>query len=489
MALKILIADPESKFLGEAKSFFEENFYKVDTVTNGKDAQLCIFNNQYFAVILSYNIKNHSGTQVLKFIRANHPSLKVILTMKEDYVESGEIDEELMAKQGVNDILKPGFTLEECKQMLEGHQSLGQIMSSLPKRDGVSEEQEVTEEDTQFSKININEFIATKTILFDVYIWLSSGKYLKILHAGDSFSKERLDKYKNEKKVEHLYFMGKDRKKFVRLQNNMTKKMVSNEQVSSSLKVQLLRSTTEKFIEDAYCEGVKPLVVDQAKQVCETTYNLIKETPDLWKLLRDFQNFDPDAYSHSFLTTFFASMIVKQFEWESKVTTETVAMACMFHDIGRMKLPEDIRTMKTWEMTDDQFEKFKEHPELSFEIVDQNRFITPSVKQIILQHHEASDGTGYPNNLRDSKTLTLSKIVFLANEFVDFVTEKQLSPPAALKEMLQQEGVTKKFNAVILEKFLHTFIDPNLLEKDDSYQKKNALSNRSSSNVGKKKAS
>lgn len=486
MALRILLADPDASWLGEAKKYFQENFYEVDTVTNGKDAQLSLFNNKYFAIVLSYDLKNHSGMQVLKFIRSNHPSLKIVFTMKEDYFEQEIIAKENLEKLGANDILISPFEMTDIKTCLEGHQSLGQIMSSIPKREGVSDEEEVSKEDGEFSKISIHEFFPTKNILFDVYVRLGSGKFLKILHAGDSFSKERLDKYKVEKKVEFLLFLAADRKKYIRFQDHLTRKMIANK-ASANVKVSLLKSASEKFIEDAYCEGVKPQVVDQAKKICDTTYEVIQNSPDLFKLLRDYQDFDPNAFTHSFLTTFFASMIVKQFEWESKVTTETVAMACMFHDIGRMKLPEELRTLKTYEMTEEQLEQFKEHPELSFEIVDQNSMISPSVKQIILQHHEASDGSGYPNGLRDSKILTLSKIVFLANEFVDYITEKQLSPTQGLKAMLAEEGATSKFNAIILENFLRVFIDPRLLEKEDSvYDKKNALSNTKSSNAGKK---
>ncbi len=487
MGLKLLIADPDSEFLGTAKSFFEENLYDVDTVANGKDAQLALFNAKYFAIVLNFDLKNHSGMQVLKFLRSNHPSTKVILLMNEDYFEQEIVDKESLEKLGANDILIAPFELANIKSSLEGHQSLGQMMSSIPKRDGVSDEEEVLKDDSLFTKISITEFFPTKTILFDVYVKLGSGKFLKILHAGDSFSKERLDKYKIEKKIEYLYFLAADRKKYVRFQNHLTRKMVENENASGKVKVAFLKSASEKFIEDAYCEGVKPQVVDQAKQICDTTYEVIQNSPDLFKVLREFQDFDPNAYTHSFLTMFFASMIVKQFEWESKVTTESVAMACMFHDIGKMNLPEDIKTLKPWEMTEDQLEIYKTHPELSFEIVGQNSMVSPSVKQIILQHHEASDGSGFPNGLRDSKILTLSKIVFLANEFVDYITEKQLSPTEGLKMMLSEEGATQRFNAIILENFLRVFIDPKALEKEDSvYDKRNALSNKKSSNTGKK---
>ncbi len=487
LALKLLLVDPDQEWLSKAKKYFEENFYEVKSVSNGKEAQLSLFNDKYFGVVLNIDVQNHSGKQVLKFIRSNHPSLKVVLTMNVDHIESGDLDEEFLEKMGATEVLRPPFEVEQVKVMLEGHQSLGQMMASIPKREGMSDEVEVAQEDDKFSKINIHEFFPSKTILFDVFIRLSSGKYLKILHAGDSFSKERLDKYKIEKKVENLYFLSTDRKKYIRFQNQLTQKMNKVEGISAKTKVTLLKSTTEKFIEDAYVEGLKPQIVDQAKEICDTTYELISNTPDLFKVLKEYQNFDPEAYSHSFLAALFSSMIVKQFDWESKVTTETVAMACMFHDIGKMQLPEEIVKLKPWQLDEAQFEKYKEHPQLSYELLAGNRFITPSVKQVILQHHEASDGSGFPHGLRDSKILTLSKIVFTANEFVDFITEKKVPPPEGLKLMLSNPDMLKKFNGIILENFLKIFIDPSKINKDDnSYHRANALTNKKSNN---KKAS
>ena len=80
MALKILLADPDVEWLQTAQAWLEENLYEVDTATIGKEAQLAVYNNRYFAVVLNLDLQDHPGLMVMKFIKSNHPSQKVIIT-------------------------------------------------------------------------------------------------------------------------------------------------------------------------------------------------------------------------------------------------------------------------------------------------------------------------------------------------------------------------------------------------------------------------
>lgn len=58
------------------------------------------------------------------------------------------------------------------------------------------------------------------------------------------------------------------------------------------------------------------------------------------------------------------------------------------------------------DMTPEQVEIYKKHPELGYQIVENNRGLNNSVKQIILHHHEAFDGTGFPFQKKGNKIPT-----------------------------------------------------------------------------------
>lgn len=469
MALKILIVDPDETWLGEAKEYFIGLSYEVSVASNGRNAQIALYNDKFFAVIMNYSTANHSCLQVMKFIKTNYTNQRMIIVVNDrKFYDEGDITEEKLLKLGAAEVALRPFDFNHLKSLLEGHQSLSELLALVPKKEGVSEVAEVAMEDDHFSRIRIDEFFSSQAVLFDVYIKLGDNKYLKILHAGDTFSKERLDKYKVDKKIDSLYFHNNDRRKFIQYNNFLTRKLIDNNNVPVYNKVNVLKNVTEKFIEEAFVSGVKPQVVEQGKEVCETVFKLIESQDDLYSVLRSYQNFDPTAYSHAFLVTLYSTAIIKQFEWQSKSTIETTAMACMFHDIGKTLLPKELILMKTKDMTPEQLEEYKKHPELGFQIVENNRGLNNSVKQIILQHHEAFDGTGFPFQKKGSKILTLANIVCLADDFVHFMIEDKLQPTEALRKILTNKEGVKKYNSILIEKFIKVFVDPGKGVKDSA---------------------
>ncbi len=467
MALKLLIVDPNEAWCTKAKNYFNEQSYEVATVINGRDAQLALYNEKFFAIIMNYATENHSCIQVLKFIRANYTNQRVLLTFEDKSMfDSGDVTEEKLLKMGVADIAVKPYDFKFLKEILEGHQSLSDLMASVPRKEGVSDELEVSLTDENFSRIKIEEFYSSQAVLFDIYIKLSDNKYLKILHTGDTFSKERLDKYKNEKKVESLYFHNNDRRKFIQYNNFLTKKLIDNQLVPAYNKVNSLKNVTEKFIEEAFTVGIKPLVLDQGKEVCESVFKLVETQADLYSVLKSYQNFDPSAYSHAFLVTLYTTAIIKQFEWQSKATIEAAAMACMFHDVGKSLLPKEFVGLSTKNMTPEQFEQYQKHPELGYQLVENNRGLNNSVKQIILQHHEAFDGTGFPFQKKGNKILTLANIVCLADDFVHIMMEEKVQPTDALKKILMNKAGVKRYNSILIEKFIKVFVDPDKIQKE-----------------------
>lgn len=461
MALRILLADPDEEWLEATYKFFKDALYEVDRVTTGKEAQLNIYNNKYFAVVLNYGIQNHSGATVLRFIKSNAPGLRLIVLFNgQAAMEDEGLDEDKMKLVGITDYLVKPFSNAQLAELLEGHQSFTDLMNNLPKREGVSAEVSVEESDDKFTGVKIEEFYSSKAVLFDVFIRLGAARYVKILHSGDVFSKERIDKYKNEKGVTHLYFKKTDRKKYVQFSNYLAQKVMGNTAVKSTQKLAMLKNTTEKFVEEVMSVGVKPQVIDQGKEICNTVFRTVEENKDLHAILRDYQDFDPNAFSHAYLVTLFSSCIIKQFDWQSKSTIENTAMACMFHDIGKMKLPPEIAAKEFEDMSDTEKEMYRKHPELGAEMVDGNRLISNSIKQIILQHHEYYDGTGYPYGLKGSKILTLANITCLSNDFVHMIIREKLKPVEGLRKMLGNQDVVKRYNSMILENFIKVFVAP-----------------------------
>jgi response regulator RpfG family c-di-GMP phosphodiesterase len=469
MALNLLIVDPDEEWLMAAKGFFENILYNVKIVNNGKNAQIALSNEKFFAVILNIHTKNHSGPQVLKFIKTRHANQKVICITDVD--DSEEADEDALTpsvikKMGATETIVKPFEFPDLKQLLEGHQSVGEMVSNIPRRKELGPEEEMDLEDSKFTKVKISEFYTSQPVLFDLFVQLRSGRYVKILHAGDKLDEERINKYKNEKKVEYFYFKREDLYKYVKFNNYFAKKVIGSDKVAGEKKMKLLQNVSEKFLEQSFQEGLKPQILDQGKEIAENVFNLVQEQDDLYKILRSYQDFDPNAFTHSYLVSIFSTSIIKQFEWQSKTTIECTALACLFHDIGKMALPEELLHMNSDDMSEEQLEVYKTHVEKGYELLDGNPMLNNSVKQIVLQHHEYFDGTGFPYGKKGSKILTLANIVCLADDFAHIIQDEELKPIDALKELLTRRDQLTRYNSRVVENLIKVFADPAKIAKN-----------------------
>ena len=99
MSLKILLVDGDDSWLTSAREFLADQMYEITAVTNGRDAQIALYNEKFFAVIMNYSVQNHSCIQVIKFIKTNHVGQRVIIVVNNrEIVDRGEVTEEKISK-------------------------------------------------------------------------------------------------------------------------------------------------------------------------------------------------------------------------------------------------------------------------------------------------------------------------------------------------------------------------------------------------------
>jgi HD-GYP domain-containing protein (c-di-GMP phosphodiesterase class II) len=464
MKVKLFIADPDEAWLLQARNYFEQASYDVTIAFDGKRAQLGLYQQDgqqkipFFAMVLSLGLKNHPGLQVYHYVKKTFPSLKLILVVDKESDLTEAFDSKTIEKQRLQGLLVRPFELKQLLDLIESQQGANHILSKTVLTGKVGEEVEVQAADKDFCSIPIDEFISLKSVHFDIFVKLSSGRYVKILHAGDNFSQERINSYKNEKKVTELFFSSKDRHKFIQLNGLLAQRIVQNHNISTKIKFDLVKNTGEKITEEFFTEGIKPTTLESAKDLCGNIYNMVSSEKKIHSLLKDFQNLSPSAYTHSYLVCFFSCTLLKQFEWESKVVNESVGMAALLHDIGMLKLGKELLAKKVDEMSLEEKNEYQKHPELGVNLLNENPLIPSIVKQIILQHHECFDGSGYPYKLKGSKTLTFSKVLFMVDEFVDLMIEKNLKPIEALKYILKRPDAIQRYSSSVLENFLKVFV-------------------------------
>ena len=474
MILKILIADPDKQWSRTIKKYLTDQNYEVSLVYTGKDVQKILYDQDFFAIMINYNIENHSCMQTLKYIKLKKKGIHVVLLLNsEKPFKNNSLNKNQLIKYGVSEAMIKPFEFEDVKNLLDSYKSLQEFISTIPKskNDSTDEEEYQIFDDDVFG-VAINEFLFSKTIFFDVYIKLSEHNYVKILNAGDPFSEERVKKYRDQKNVKQLYLLRSDQTKYTRYSNHLASQLMKKPGVNTSKKVNLLKHISSSYIENVFTSGINHQIIKQGKEICENIYELIEKEDELYKVLKELTDLDPNAFTHAYLVSLFSSAVVKQFKWQSKTTIETIALAGMMHDVGKIKLPLEFMTLRPEEMDDEQRKIYEQHPEKGVELLE-NTSVGSSIKGIVLQHHESYDGSGFPNQLKGAHILTLANVLHLVDNFVHVVQEKKLKPLEALRDLLISPSHISRYNHLIIESFIKIFTNPKKIMNDPFLSKLN----------------
>ncbi len=95
---------------------------------------------------------------------------------------------------------------------------------------------------------------------------------------------------------------------------------------------------------------------------------------------------------------------------------EKIAVGSAFHDIGKIGVPEEVLN-NNGPLSDGQFAKIKQHPEIGYKILEDMPAFKGSVAKIVRHHHESWDGSGYPHNLSGDKIPLGARIVAVVDSY------------------------------------------------------------------------
>ncbi len=202
------------------------------------------------------------------------------------------------------------------------------------------------------------------------------------------------------------------------------------------------------------CNGKK---LKESLDGVEDMINYILELGDVNKSLYDIQTYDNYTYVHSLDTCIMASFLgisARLNQWDLK----ELGIGAILHDIGKTQIPIDILNKKG-RLTDEEFDKVKQHTLHGAEILKKNVTMPDSIIRIVEQHHERVDGRGYPYGLNGKQISRFSKIVCICDVYDavsnDRCYRNKFSPNDAYELILSGTGTS--FDEKLVRTFKNTF--------------------------------
>ncbi len=190
-------------------------------------------------------------------------------------------------------------------------------------------------------------------------------------------------------------------------------------------------------------------------RIVERILRSTAESPDemLAFVLRDERS-EPSLGLSAVNTTILSLLVGSTLKLD-QLRLKTLATAALLHDVGMVKVPDDIIS-KNANLNTEEIKKMRAHPLFSYQIISKEMGYPEEIGMITLQHHERWDGKGYPRRLAERKIAIEARIVSVADAFEAMVKEKpyrnSMIAYAAMRQLLNDNS--RRFDSEVLKVFI-----------------------------------
>jgi len=305
----------------------------------------------------------------------------------------------------------------------------------------------------KYKKIKIKRILNFNEVICDVFIKLSSRKFVKIINKDEQFDHSHVIKYMN-KNIRYLFIPIESYQELMGSFSNLV--MEKFEKVIKTQKSGPLRTIAElscyqMCLDQAREFGIDEVMSKHVNYAIEANLQTLTSDTGFAQLLNNIQNAGPYLAGHSLLLSFICGKISAQTEWNNHLALQKLSLASMLHDaafdsddflIQISDLTPEIRK----ELSKKDLEKVQNHASIAATIVANGKNLVPDVDTIIAQHHERPDGNGFPRGIGALNIAPLTTIFIIAEDFVDRIFAKKKEEIDMIKIHADFESKYRKGN-------------------------------------------
>ena len=167
---------------------------------------------------------------------------------------------------------------------------------------------------------------------------------------------------------------------------------------------QAKRAVTSMFQEARMGKAVNAA---SAQKLVEEISDSVSRNPGALISLARLKTADDYTYMHSVAVCALMIALAKQLGLDEQ-ETRSAGVAGLLHDLGKAMMPMDVLN-KPGKLTDEEFAIIKKHPEEGHKLLDGSGADAMAF-DVVLHHHEKTDGSGYPKGLKDAEISLYAKM-------------------------------------------------------------------------------
>ena len=266
---------------------------------------------------------------------------------------------------------------------------------------------------------------------YDLYINSSAhptrNNFVKIVGKDSVLTSHELQEIRT--KYHQVYISEEQRGRYLNA-------LVSMDSLNDEKKGNAIKSFAIKYLDQMF-KKKRTLEAEALNELIQNCMETIESMIELTKnynvskihgLIEELSFHDFYTYDHSVNVSFYNITFLKYIHPDSSHRElATIGLGGLLHDLGKIKIPTTIIN-KPEKLTDEEFEKIKEHPGVGFEMMleqcDSPKVDFEVVRRIVHEHHENYNGSGYPRGLKGKDIHKFARITAIT-DFFDALTTKR----------------------------------------------------------------
>lgn len=300
---------------------------------------------------------------------------------------------------------------------------------------------------TSFLPIYLQTLMSGEKLSFNLYVKVSANEHHEVTFLPFLEAEEVLEpswvEVLEKLGVDRFYFRRRDLDRVIAYLNNHlllfdTHKPGTYPKEKLLVLVEHLNFSLYRTFNSPRLGRYIHLAQSQVERLVQILQKDVSSLKQVWELL--YRNYS--LYNHS-INVCLLGIGLMLFLHKSRHESLIVGLACLFHDLGLTKIPEELLyRQEPWD--EEEWETVRKHPLLGYEKLKECLSMPPEVRQLVLEHHENADGSGYPRGLSLDQQHPWTRIIRLVDAY-DGLTghrpnQQPLAPFAALKSLQNQAG-------------------------------------------------
>lgn len=214
-----------------------------------------------------------------------------------------------------------------------------------------------------------------------------------------------------------------------------------------------IQPTVDEALAKKSIQSLMEMNLDAVRDCAAEIVDKLMGADDYMHDMESIKVYDENTFEHSInvATTSVTLGIGLEYNY---YRLKNLAVGALLHDIGKQLVPIEIINKKG-RLTDAEMEVVKQHPNYGYKILSKDINTYSSTREIVHQHHENWDGSGYPRGLKEDEIYELAMVTHICDVFDALISKRSYKQPFSYRTAIEivQEGAGTMFRADLVDEF------------------------------------